>query len=804
MMYRKCLIALALASSVSAFSQRTETLIRNWKFANEDVEGAQSTTFNDSKWKNVVVPHDWAINGPFSKEIDIQKVAIEQNGEKESTEKTGRTGALPYIGTGWYRTTFKVDAGYQRTLLVFDGVMSCPEVYLNGKKVGEWKYGYTPFVLDVTSAVNRNGSNTLAVRAENVAMSSRWYPGAGIYRPVRLIQTQDLAVKPWGVTVTSQILSTNNAIVSVKTELNRAEAGVVVENRIIGGDADCQSQTKSFSDGSASAQIEVKNPKLWSPETPNMYKLLTVVKKDGKEIDRVVTPFGIRSISFSAEKGFQLNGVSRKFKGVCLHHDLGPIGTAINKSALIRQIKLLKEMGCDAIRTSHNIPSPWQMEICDSLGMMVMAESFDEWIYPKCKNGYHLYFDNWVEKDLTNLVLCHKNHPSIVMWSIGNEIPEQGSAKGSKIAKRLVDLMHALDPSRPVTAGCDRVDAAVKNGFIQTLDVPGLNYRTHKYQLAYDACPHGFILGSETASTVSSRGVYKFPVKYGENVTYPDGQCSSYDLEACNWSNIPEKDYELQDDKNWVVGEFVWTGFDYLVEPTPYDEYWPSRSSYFGILDLAGLPKDRYYLYRSRWNTEKPTLHLLPHWTWNGKENDTIPVYCYTSYPEAELFVNGKSMGRKKKDASDLMKRYRLHWDDVVYKPGSIKVVAYDADGKAVASEEVKTAGKPHHIKLDTDTKVLKADGEELAFITASVVDKDGNLCPAATNQLQFSVKGSGRFRGTCNGDATSTEVVTQPRMKAFGGQLVVVVQSSEKTGDISLTVKGAGLKSASETIKVE
>ena len=535
-----------------------------------------------------------------------------------------------------------------------------------------------------------------------------------------------------------------------------------------------------------------------------MYKLLTIVKKDGKEIDRVVTPFGIRSISFSAEKGFQLNGVSRKFKGVCLHHDLGPIGTAINKSALIRQIKLLKEMGCDAIRTSHNIPSPWQMEICDSLGMMVMAESFDEWIYPKCKNGYHLYFDNWVEKDLTNLVLCHKNHPSIVMWSIGNEIPEQGSAKGSKIAKRLVDLMHALDPSRPVTAGCDRVDAAVKNGFIQTLDVPGLNYRTHKYQLAYDACPHGFILGSETASTVSSRGVYKFPVKYGENVTYPDGQCSSYDLEACNWSNIPEKDYELQDDKNWVVGEFVWTGFDYLGEPTPYDEYWPSRSSYFGILDLAGLPKDRYYLYRSRWNTEKPTLHLLPHWTWNGKENDTIPVYCYTSYPEAELFVNGKSMGRKKKDVSDLMKRYRLHWDDVVYTPGSIKVVAYDADGKAVASEEVKTAGKPHHIKLDTDTKVLKADGEELAFITASVVDKDGNLCPAATNQLQFSVKGSGRFRGACNGDATSTEVFTQPRMKAFGGQLVVVVQSSEKTGDISLTVKGAGLKSASETIKVE
>ena len=508
MMYRKCLIALALASSVSAFSQRTETLIRNWKFVNEDVEGAQSTTFNDSKWKNVVVPHDWAISGPFSKEIDIQKVAIEQNGEKESTEKTGRTGALPYIGTGWYRTTFKVDAGYQRTLLVFDGVMSCPEVYLNGKKVGEWKYGYTPFVLDVTSAVDRSGSNTLAVRAENVAMSSRWYPGAGIYRPVRLIQTQDLAVKPWGVTVTSQILPTNNAIVSVKTELNKTEAGVVVENRIIGGDADCQSQTKSFSNGSALAQIEVKNPKLWSPETPNMYKLLTIVKKDGKEIDRVVTPFGIRSISFSAEKGFQLNGVSRKFKGVCLHHDLGPIGTAINKSALIRQIKLLKEMGCDAIRTSHNIPSPWQMEICDSLGMMVMAESFDEWIYPKCKNGYHLYFDNWVEKDLTNLVLCHKNHPSIVMWSIGNEIPEQGSSKGSKIAKRLVDLMHALDPSRPVTAGCDRVDAAVKNGFIQTLDVPGLNYRTHKYQLAYDACPHGFILGSETASTVSSRGVY--------------------------------------------------------------------------------------------------------------------------------------------------------------------------------------------------------------------------------------------------------------------------------------------------------
>src|SRR5690606_9494676 len=369
-----------------------------------------------------------------------------------------------------------------------------------------------------------------------------------------------------------------------------------------------------------------------------------------------------------------LNGKSRKIKGVCLHHDLGPLGAAINKAALKRQLLIMKEMGADAIRTAHNMPSPWQMELCDELGLMVMAESFDEWKAAKCKNGYNRFFDEWAERDLVNLIRCHRNHPSIVMWSIGNEVPEQSMDGGNRIAKRLQDICHREDPTRPVTIGMDRVDNAIANNFAALLDVPGLNYRTHRYQTAYDKLPQGFILGSETASTVSSRGVYKYPVQPYQQKTYPDAQSSSYDLESCSWSNLPEEDWELQDDKPWVIGEFVWTGFDYLGEPTPYDQVWPSRSSYFGICDLAGLPKDRYYLYRSKWNQEAHTLHLLPHWTWSGKEGDTIPVYCYTDFPEAELFVNGVSQGRIKKNPASKLDRYRLRWNKVVYQPGTLKV----------------------------------------------------------------------------------------------------------------------------------
>jgi len=448
-----------------------------------------------------------------------------------------------------------------------------------------------------------------------------------------------------------------------------------------------------------------------------------------------------------------------------------------------------------------------QMDLCDSLGMMVMAESFDMWVYPKCKNGYARFFKEWSNKDIENLILANRNHPSIVMWSIGNEIPEQGSKAGKEIAESLQKLCHELDPTRPVTQGLDHAEASIESGVAKVMDVPGFNYRVHKYQKSIGQLPQGFLLGSETASTVSSRGVYKFPVVPDDNSRYAswapgydpkaienaDGQCSSYDVEYCSWSNLPDDDWVWQDEKPWVIGEFVWTGYDYLGEPSPYDEYWPARSSYFGICDLAGLPKDRYWLYRSHWNNGEHTIHLLPHWTW-GKERrgKVTPVYCYTDYPTAELFINGKSQGKISKNPKERLDRYRLRWNDVRYEPGEVKVVVYDAEGRAVGEKSMKTAGKPADLRLDTWTQngqTLNADGDDLAFITVSLTDAKGTLIPDASNQLTFEVTGAGTFEAVCNGDATSLESFKQPTMKLFNGQLVVIVRSAREAGVLTLKV---------------
>jgi beta-galactosidase len=459
-------------------------------------------------------------------------------------------------------------------------------------------------------------------------------------------------------------------------------------------------------------------------------------------------------------------------------------------------------MGCDAIRSSHNMPSHEQLELCDEMGFMFLAESFDEWAKPKVKNGYNLLFARYAEKDVVNLVRATTNHPCIVMWSSGNEVPDQNGYDGAKRAKWLQDIFHREDPTRPVTVGMDQVETVMKSGFGSLLDVPGLNYRVHLYEEAYKTFPQGFILGSETASTVSSRGIYKFPVEMAKMKQYDDRQSSSYDLEYCYWSNLPEDDFVMQDDKDWVIGEFVWTGFDYLGEPTPYDEMWPSRSSYFGIVDLAGLPKDRFYLYRSRWNTADETLHVLPHWNWEGREGETTPVFVYSSYNSAELFVNGKSMGIQKKHSGSKQNRYRLMWMDVKYEPGTIKVVAYDNNGQAAAEKQIVTTGKPYRIRLEPDREELTADGEDIAFITVSVVDRAGHVCPTATNQLRFEVNGQGTYRAACNGDPTSLEQFHLPVMKLFSGKLVVLLQSTTSPGDMALTVSGKGLKSGKISLK--
>ena len=781
---RKLLLTMMLSVAAVAYADGRKELIldKGWMFSRDSVE-----------WKQVTVPHDWAISGPFDKKWDLQFVAIEQNGEKEKTEKSGRSGALPWIGKGYYHTTVSIDQLPASAILVFDGATSEPVVRVNGKMAGYWAYGYNAFRVDVARLL-RKGTNTIDVTLNNMEESSRWYPGGGIYRPVKLILGESTLIDDWATFCYTSGVENNVANLSVQTALWNVSHNdnLFVEVALFDqkGSRVAAIHSSPDNEGKIKDSLQVSKPKLWSPESPYLYRMEVSLYRGLQLIDRKVSKIGIRTVKVSKEGGFQLNGQTRKIKGVCLHHDLGPLGAEVNKAALIRQIRTMKEMGCDAIRTAHNMPSTWQMEICDSMGMMVMAESFDMWIYPKCKNGYARFFKEWSDRDITNLVLNHRNHPSIIMWSIGNEIPEQWSEEGREISRHLQQLCHDLDPSRPVTQGMDRADAALKSGFAQVMDVPGFNYRVHKYENNIKQLPQGFLLGSETASTVSSRGVYKFPVEVSDHQVYPDGQCSSYDTEYCSWSNLPDDDWKMQDDYDWVIGEFVWTGFDYLGEPTPYDEYWPSRSSYFGICDLAGLPKDRYYLYRSRWNTQEHTIHLLPHWTWPDRKGKVTPVYCYTDCPSVELFVNGVSQGRVFKDKNSRLDRYRLRWNNVVYQPGEIKVVAYDANSQVVGEQVVRTAGKPERLVLETDRKTIAADGNDLAFVTVSLRDANGTLIPDADNQLTFEVSGAGAFKAACNGDATSLEPFTQPTMHLFHGQLVVVLQSANYMGDIRLVVR--------------
>ena len=791
-------LALALSTMCQAQSRKVIKL-SSWDFSRDG-----------NSWSQVSVPHDWAISGPFDKKWDLQMVAIEQNGEKEKTEKSGRSGALPWIGEGMYQMKWTAPKGYKRAVLVFDGAMSQPVVYVNGKEAGKWAYGYNAFRIDITPFIQFGKSNLIEVHLNNVEESSRWYPGGGLYRPVSVELYGNENFSTWDTFVRTLKADKQEAEVEVNALLEGkiGKSGKTVIALLDEAGTKVAEQTILGAAPEIKTTLKVANPQLWSPESPYLYQV-KLTRYEGKKVADVQTlKTGIRTIAVSKDYGFQLNGVTRKLKGVCLHHDLGPLGAAENKAALIRQIKMMKQMGCDAIRTAHNMPSSMQMELCDSLGMMVMAESFDMWIYPKCKNGYAKFFKEWSDKDITNLVKHHRNHPSIVMWSIGNEIPEQWSQEGVQIAKHLQDLCHQYDPSRPVTQGMDKAEDALKSGFAQVMDVPGFNYRVHKYYKNIEQLPQGFLLGSETASTVSSRGVYKFPVVVSDKATYPDGQCSSYDTEYCSWSNLPDDDWKMQDDYSWVIGEFVWTGYDYLGEPTPYDTYWPSRSSYFGICDLAGLPKDRYYMYRARWNEQQQTTHLLPHWNWKGREGQVTPVYCYTDGVEGELFVNGKSQGRVRKDKSSRLDRYRLRWNNVKYEPGEIRVVTYNQYGDKVGEDVKRTAGEPAQMKFSVETPdhepiacmvegctdehnvLLNADGNDLAFITVSLQDKDGNECPLADDELTFEVSGAGTFKAACNGDATSLEPFTQPQMKLFSGKLVVIVQSSKQKGDIILKVK--------------
>lgn len=797
------LALLSLTVAAASAEGRRETFLKNWEFSNDS-----------TLWKQVAIPHDWAIYGPFDRENDIQKVTVTQNGETEATWKTGRTGGLPYIGKGFYKTEINIPDTAGRSLaLLFDGAMSNARVCVNGRQVAFWPYGYNSFYADIDGAA-RPGMNLVEVSLENKPMSSRWYPGAGLYRNVRLIDRDKTHVPVWGTYLTTPFVSEEYATVRLTTEVEGAAKGETVTLSTVIKDAAGKTVASDSHDFRIYPGIDfsqnfiVRHPALWTPETPSLYTAETSVIKDGKTVDSYSTRFGIRSVEVRNGEGFFLNGKKRRFKGVCNHHDLGPLGAAVNRSALRHQLELLKDMGADAVRTAHNMPAPELVELCDELGLMVMIEPFDDWAFhPKSKNGYGTIFNEWAEKDMVNMLRHFRNNPSVVMWSIGNEVPSQRSADGVGELKFLQDIVHREDPTRPVTCGMDQVKAVAGNGFAAALDVPGFNYRVHLYEEAYPKLPQNVLLGSETTSTVSSRGQYFFPVEKRADVKRPGNQSNGYDVEYCSWSNIPDDDFAAEDDMPYHMGQFVWTGFDYLGEPSPYDtDAWPSHSSYFGIIDLASLPKDRYYLYRSRWNEKDHTLHILPHWNWPGREGEVTPVYVYTDSPKAELFINGKSCGiREKKPGSDNhMERYRLMWHDTVYEPGEVKVVAYDADGSVAGEKTVRTPGKPHRLVLTPARKEMSADGEDLLYVTVQVADKEGNIIPTDRRAVKFSTKGAGRFRAAANGDPTSLRLFHLPQTDLFSGAATVIVQAGDRPGDVTLTATAPGVRPASVTIPVK
>ena len=783
------------------------------------------TTFDDSGWRKLNLPHDWGIEGPFKQEYP------------------GETGKLPWWGVGWYRKHFTVPAALdgRRLSLEMDGAMAYAAVWVNGQFVGGWPYGYASWSLDLTRFVKWGAENVIAIRLDNPKDSSRWYPGGGIYRNVWLVQTSPIHVAHWGTFVTTPEVSDSAATVDLKVTVDnpteteaRPEVSAEIfelgrreepSGRPVAAFAPAVLTIQAGSQGTASFNGRIDKPKRWSLKTPNRYMAITTVKIAGRTADRYATTFGVRTIRFTTDNGFLLNGVRVPLNGVCDHHDLGALGSALNVRALERQIELLKEMGCNAIRTSHNPPAPELLDLCDRLGLVVMDESFDCWVRGKKRNDYHLLFPDWHERDMRALVRRDRNHPCVVLWSIGNEIAEQSSPAGHQVAAELAAIVHSEDRTRPVTAACNDARAGF-NGFQKQVDVFGYNYKPTEYGKVRAANPTLPIFGSETASCVSSRGEYFFPVSDDKGQGKADFQVSSYDLYAPPWATTPDTEFRGQDDFPFTAGEFVWTGFDYLGEPTPYNGDTsnllnftdpaekarlqkqleelgkirvPSRSSYFGIIDLAGFKKDRFYIYQARWRPDYKMAHILPHWNWPERVGQVTPVHVYTSGDEAELFLNGKSLGRKTRAARE----YRVRWDDVIYQPGELKVVAYK-DHQRWAQDLVKTTGPASKLRLDADRASLRADGKDLAFVTVTVVDRKGLQVPRAKNRLSFELAGPGEIIALDNGDATSLEPFQGNEHSAFNGLCLAIVRTTATPGRIILKVHSPGLKESTVELRAQ
>jgi beta-galactosidase len=811
---------------VITVSDRSQAQVRtradfdgNWKFFLGDDSSAKNPNYNDASWRTLNLPHDWSIEGKF-----------------DSTNPAGIGGGALPGGTGWYRKTFTVPAAsrFKNVFIDFDGVYHLSEVWINGHYLGMRPNGYISFRYDLTPYLKfGDEKNVIAVRVNNSDQpNSRWYSGSGIYRNVWLVTTNKIHVDQWGTFITATQVSPTSATLVITTQVNNLtedNAHIVMKTMI----EDAQSKTVATEVTSAgipgmhtnqnTKKVTVDSPVLWSTDHPVMYKAVTEILNRGKVIDKYITPFGIRSFYFDADKGFFLNGKHVKIQGVCDHHDLGALGAVVNTRAIQRQLEILKSFGCNAIRTSHNPPAPELLDLCDQMGFVVMDEAFDCWERPKVKYDYHLYFDKWHEKDLRDQIERDRNHPCIFMWSVGNEIPEQSAYKwdpetktsssqrdtsGKRIVRELCSIVRSLDTTRPIITANDHPDSS--NQILQTnvLDLIGFNYHQYLWKAVFSMWPKKPFLSTESVSAYESRGYYNMPsdsiMRWPEDWRKPftDGNknltCSSYDNCSASWGSTHEESLKEFLKEDYLAGMFVWTGFDYIGEPTPYS--WPARSSYFGIVDLAGFPKDAYYLYQSVW-TNKPVLHLLPHWNWSDKTSlpkygDSIDVWAYYNDADrVELFLNGKSLGMRAKSGDALHVMWRVKYD-----PGTLMVVS-SKNGKKVLADSVRTAGKPAKIVLSADRNSIDADGKDLSFVTVKIEDAGGNLIPNADNEVQFKISGDGFIAGVDNGSETSMESFKADHRKAFSGMCLAIIQSNGEKGTIELSATSQGLQAAKAEI---
>ena len=789
-------LLLSIMASGSVCSGNWNRFNNNWKFTKGNPENAQSTNFDDSSWEKVNLPHDWAIKGPFNE------------------QENGSTGKLPWRGEGWYRNTFTLSSEDQGKVVYikFDGVMSSPQIFVNGKLAGKWDYGYSSFYLDISDFVKYGQENGIAVYVDNRKHDSRWYPGAGIYRKVEMMTTEKVHEEIWGTYITTPVVSRSYAEMRILSNVwnkDSEDKKVTVEAVLVSPEGfeikTVASRQRTLPAGSLfqfDNWMTVVRPQIWDVDHPVLYSIKTKVIVDGKVVDSNETPFGFRSFEFTADDGFHLNGRRLQLRGVNLHHDHGPLGAAFNKRSMERKLEILKEMGCNAVRTSHNICAPELIELCDKMGLLVFNEAFDK--YDKKADIFEATdFYEFGERVIKNFVLRDRNNPSVFIWSVGNEMGDiqSNSNFGLQRLAAMVGLVRKYDITRPVTMACDQESNAHWRHF-DYYDVHAWNY-DQRWKTARKLDPSKSVIISESASTVSTRGFYELPLPEKPTDFTQSNQVSSYDLHAPSWAEVCDDDFMWQENDKYIAGEFVWTGFDYLGEPTPY---YSSRSSYFGIVDLCGIPKDRYYLYQSYWRPEKDLIHILPHWNWPGHEGEKVPVFVYTNGDEAELFLNGKSLGKQsKKPKSEIStERYRLMWHDVVYEAGELKAVAYRA-GKVIGEKVLRTAGEAYTLKLTPDRSRLKASGEDLSFILVEAYDKNGNLCPLAEYMINFELKGPGEIAGVGNGNPQSHEPFVAPYRKLFNGKAMLIVRTTaNKPGKITVEASAEGLKPAKTSLTSE